>query len=273
MKFSVLMPIYIKENPSFLSEALDSILINQTVKPTEVVIVEDGPLTLELERVIRSYLDRFGQQIKIHSLKDNMGMGFAMNHGLKNCKFDWIFRMDSDDIADPNRFEKQIQIISTNQYDLVGSAIQEFKNVVGDINQFRNVPENHTDIIKFMKLRCPFNHMTVAFRKSKAIEAGGYWSNRHFEDYNLWYELHKVKSRFYNIQEPLVHARIGNNMLSRRRGYAYYRYEMDLLKKFRNDNFINPLQYSLIRTGKFVSRLVPISILTWIYGIFLRKKR
>jgi glycosyltransferase involved in cell wall biosynthesis len=273
MNFSVLMPIYIKENPVFFALSLDSILVNQTIKPTEVLIVEDGPLTPELDTIIQTYTARFPQQLKIYKLSENKGMGFAMNYGLKRCNYEWVFRMDSDDIAVADRFEKQIKIIETNQYDMIGSSIQEFKEKVGDLTQFRTVPESHSEIIKFMKFRCPFNHMTVAFKKSKALEAGGYWNNRHFEDYNLWYELMRVNSRFYNIQEPLVYARIGNNMLSRRRGYEYYKYELDLLQKFRRNNFINPLQYVIIKLVKFISRLVPINILTWLYTKFLRKEK
>jgi glycosyltransferase involved in cell wall biosynthesis len=271
LKFSVLMPVYIKENPQYLCLALHSILVDQTVKPAELVIVEDGPLNLELDKILNEYFKQFPQIIKLLKLDKNMGMGYAMNYGLNQCSNEWIFRMDSDDIAVSVRFEKQLEIIQSNKYDVVGSATEEFNDKIGDLGQFRIMPKKHADIINFMKLRNPVNHMTVAFKRSKAIAAGGYWDKRYFEDYNLWYEMSKIGAEFYNIQEALVKARIGNNMVSRRSGYAYYKYERELMKKFLNDGFINIFEYWIISSVKFILRILPVNLLSFIYLKLLRK--
>lgn len=273
LKFSVLMPIYIKENPQYLSRALDSILISQTIKPTEVIIVEDGPLTSVLYETLENYQSLFPDVIKIFKLKNNMGMGFAMNHGLNKCNYDWIFRMDSDDIASSMRFEKQLAIIKTNKYDVIGSSIQEFNHEVGDLKRFRVMPEEHKKIIRMMKTRNPINHMTVAYRKTMALKAGGYWDRRYFEDYNLWYEMHKIGARFYNIKESLVYARIGNNMVARRSGLAYYKFERTLMKKFLNDSFITKFEYIRTLAFKFLLRNLPVSLLDFVYKSLLRKRR
>lgn len=271
MKFSVLMPVYIKENPEFLTMSLDSILINQTIIPTELIIVEDGPLNVELDNVLLHYQKKFPEILKIFKLAENKGMGYAMNYGLNKCSNEWIFRMDSDDIAVSSRFERQIDIIKNNNFDVVGSSINEFDLVVGDLNQLRIMPEHHQKIIKLLKTRNPINHMTVAFRKSKALEAKGYWDKRYFEDYNLWYEMYKVQAIFYNIQAPLVNARIGNNMIARRSGYAYYKYEKELMSKFLSDKFITKSEYLAIMSLKYVLRILPVSILKIIYKNALRK--
>jgi len=272
-KFSVLMPVYVKESPGYLSLALKSILVDQSIKPDELIIVEDGPLTNELDEVLARYSDQFPDVIKIFKLAKNMGMGYAMNYGLKLCTYEWVFRMDSDDIAVPNRFQKQLEIIQHDKYDVIGSSIEEFNNEIGDLDQFRVMPKMHSDVISFMKTRNPINHMTVAFRRTKAIEAGGYWNKRYFEDYNLWYQMYKVGAKFYNMQEVLVNARIGNNMVDRRRGYGYYKYETELMKIFLKDKFINKFEYSIILSLKFVLRILPANLLSFVYQKMLRKKR
>ena len=271
MQFSVLMPIYVKENPEYLAMSLDSILINQTVVPSEIIIVEDGPLNLELDKVLLNYQNNFPEIFKVFKLKENKGMGFAMNYGLNKCSYEWVLRMDSDDIAIPTRFEQQINIIKNNDYDVIGSSISEFNYEVNDLNQLRIMPEHHHQIINFLKTRNPINHMTVAFRKSKAIDAEGYWNKRYFEDYNLWYEMYKIGAKFYNIQTPLVHARIGNNMIARRSGYSYYQYEKKLMTKFLSDKFINIYEYRFIMGLKYILRILPVPLLKLIYKSFLRK--
>jgi glycosyltransferase involved in cell wall biosynthesis len=270
MQFSVLIPIYSKENPCFLSLAFDSILLNQNIIPAEVIVVEDGLLTNELDAVIANYKNKY-PQIKVCKLPQNMGMGYAMNVGLNKCSYEWVFRMDSDDIAKPTRFEEQIKIINTNTYDVIGATIEEFHYNIGDLRQLRVMPQHHNQIVKFMKFRNPINHMTVAFKKSVAVKANGYWDKRYFEDYNLWYEMYKIGAKFYNIQTPLVDARIGNNMVARRSGYAYYKYEKELMKKFLKDKFINLFEFSFYLSVKLVLRVLPVNVLTYIYQKVLRK--
>lgn len=267
------MPIYIKENPDYLAQSLDSILDKQSIKPTEIIIVQDGPITSDIKNVLDHYCNLYPTLFRCYQLEKNMGMGYAMNFGLYKCNYDWVFRMDSDDIAKPNRFEKQIQIINQKKYDVIGSSIGEFNQCIGDINQLRIMPQNHSDIIKMMTYRNPINHMTVAFKKELAISAGGYWDKRFFEDYNLWYEMFKIKATFYNINEVLVDARIGNNMLYRRSGYQYFLYELHLLQKFKGDGFINTFQFSVFFIMKLSARIIPVSILKGVYKYFLRSKK
>ena len=96
MNFSVLLSVYIKENPQYLSQALDSI-INQSVQPSEIIIVKDGPLTKELDDIIDQYNKNY-QFIQIVTLPNNLGLGKALNEGIKHCQYELIARMDTDDI-------------------------------------------------------------------------------------------------------------------------------------------------------------------------------
>ncbi|HEX6171999.1 MAG TPA: glycosyltransferase [Chitinophagaceae bacterium] len=270
--FSVLIPVYIKESPSSLESALQSILEEQTVVPDEVVIVEDGPITPELERVLEEFQARFGSRIKRYKLDQNQGMGIAMNYGLINSSFDWIARMDSDDIAVRDRFERQVKFLQNNPtIDVLGSSIEEFNIQPGDMRRFRTLPQENDQIVRMMKFRNPINHMTVFFRKDMALRAGGYWSHRYNEDYNLWYEMQKIGAKFHNLTENLVHARVGNNMVRRRSGYSYFLFERILLKKFFSDRFITPFEYAFLLLVKFSLRILPTRLLEMFYKSFLRK--
>ena len=125
MKFSVLLSIYYKEQPEYLRLALDSIF-SQTVKANEVVLVEDGKLTDELEKVVTEY-EALYPELNVVRFEKNRGLGHALNDGLKYCSYDLIARADTDDICKPNRFEKQVQVLEAHpEYDLVSSWVDEF---------------------------------------------------------------------------------------------------------------------------------------------------
>ena len=271
-QFSVLIPVYIKENPAFLRLALRSILDEQTIVPDEVVIVEDGPITPALKEVLVDFQTRYNNIVKRYQLKENVGMGLAMNYGLNHATFEWIARMDSDDIAIPNRFEYQVNFLKKYpQIDVLGSSIEEFNITPGDLLRYRILPRENDEIIRLMRFRNPVNHMTVFFRKALALQVGGYWAHKYNEDYNLWYELHKIGARFHNLSDNLVHVRVGNNMVARRSGYGYFEYEKILLKKFLGDRFITPFQYSYLIAIKLSLRIMPVKLLKIVYNLFLRK--
>ena len=108
---SVLMSIYHKEKPEYFDQAMDSIWEHQTVKPDQVVLVEDGPLTTELYDAIKNWKVKLGEVLDIISLEKNLGTGGAKSIGLEKCKGDYIAVMDTDDISTPERFEKQIKFL------------------------------------------------------------------------------------------------------------------------------------------------------------------
>ena len=111
--FSVLLSVYKKEQPAYLRECLDS-LFTQTLMPDEIVLVKDGPLTDELDRTIDEYV-QLHPELKVVALPQNRGLGCALNEGLKHCSFSLVARMDTDDIAKPERFEKQIRVFRSGR--------------------------------------------------------------------------------------------------------------------------------------------------------------
>ena len=113
IKFSVLMSVYYKEKPEWLEFSLSSVL-DQTLLPNEIVIVKDGPIDDELNLVIDEYSNKNPELFKVYSLNKNVGLGPALNYGMKQCQYDLIARMDSDDYIVPERFEKQLSIYKEN---------------------------------------------------------------------------------------------------------------------------------------------------------------
>lgn len=267
-KYSVLISVYYKEKASNFSYCLDSIL-NQTVPPYEVIVICDGKLTKELYDVLDKYMLKTNTIKKIQ-LENNVGLGIALNIGLKECSCDIVMRMDSDDFSVPKRAEKELQIIEN--YDIVGSNIIEFEGTIDNIIGERQVPESHEKIIKYAKIRSPFNHPSVMFRKEAVLNAGGYLHMIYAEDYYLWIRMILNGAKCRNISEPLVYMRSGKQMRSRRAGKKYNK-SMYLLRKYMLKNkFINFFQYIYCIIGVALVSILPLKIKEWIYVTFLRKK-
>jgi glycosyltransferase involved in cell wall biosynthesis len=264
------MSVYIKEKPSYLIEAINSVL-NQTLVPDEIVIVEDGEVTVELRQILDDFCNQYSNLFKLVKLEKNMGLGKALEIGVNECKYDIIARMDTDDICVPNRFEKQILFLKENKnIDIVGSWIGEFDKDVNELTSIRKVPSGHHEIVNYAKNRNPLNHMTVTFKKESVLKAGNYQPFLMNEDYFLWVRMIQKNYNFANIPEILVFARTGTEMFNRRGGIQYLIKEFELQKIFLNMCFINRRQYirNIILRG-FV-RILPNSFRGLLYLKFLR---
>lgn len=267
--FSVLLSIYYKERPDFLRQSLDS-LFSQTLLPTEVVLVKDGPLTKTLDIIIEEYSKRY-LQLKIVSLSVNQGLGKALNEGLKYCSYDLVARMDTDDIAKPNRFEKQLDVFNNHpEIDIVSSWIDEFEGDTNHILSIRKLPEYHKEIYQFAKKRSPINHPAVMFRKSSVLAAGGYKHFPLFEDYYLWVRMLINGAKFYNIQESLLYFRSSSEMFKRRGGINYALIELKFERELLRIKFIDKSIFIKNILIRFISRLIPNKLRTIIYKHLLR---
>lgn len=266
MKFSVLMSLYIKENPQFLRECFESLLA-QTVQADEIVLVFDGKLTDELEHVVQTFTDKL--PLVIVRLPQNQGLGKALNIGLTHCQNEWVCRMDTDDICVPTRFEKQVAFIKDNPETVIfGGQIAEFGRNKEDIVSYRKVPTSNDEIIKFTRKRCPFNHMTVAYQKSAVLDAGGYQDLQ--EDYYLWIKLIASGKKAANLPDILVYARVGNGMVARRSGLNQAKAEWRLFKLKRHTGLQGLLDGLAIFLMRAISRLLPVSLLSRLYQLTRR---
>ncbi|MGN9160317.1 glycosyltransferase family 2 protein [Clostridium sulfidigenes] len=239
MKYSVLMSVYVKENPEFLRLSLDS-MVNQTLKPDEIVLIKDGPLTQELEEVLNEYINKYNDLFNIIEFETNKGLGEALRVGVISCKNELIARMDTDDIAKLDRCEKQVnEFIENSMLDIVGCQIIEFESEISNELSRRILPTSHEEIYKFAKKRCPFNHMTVMYKKNSVINAGNYQPLPLFEDYYLWTRMLISGCKAKNINECLVYARTGKEMINRRGGVGYMKKILTGKKKIFKSGFIS----------------------------------
>ncbi|WP_097027916.1 glycosyltransferase [Clostridium peptidivorans] len=271
MKFSVLMSVYYKENPSYLQQAIDSV-INQTVRPDEIVLVKDGKLTEELEEVINKYLQSYNKLFTIIEFQENKGLGVALAEGVKKSRNELIARMDTDDICKPNRFEKQLEVFEQNpNLDIVGSYIQEFEGSINNIVSIRKVPLRDIEIKKFGKMRNPFNHMTVMYKRSSVLKAGNYKEFLWNEDYYLWVRMILDKCNMKNINESLVYARVDNGMYERRGGIRYAQIDCKLQREYYNIGFVSKREFIINSLVRSSVRIIPNKLRKLIYKNKLRE--
>ena len=273
MRFSVLLSLYAKETPFYLKQCLESIWDQQTLKPTEIVLVLDGPIGEGLTKSVEHWQQKLGNILKIVTLAENVGLGKALNEGLKHCTNEWVFRMDTDDICTPDRFSKQVAFIKENpDVVLFGGQILEFNQDVSDAHVLKAVPENHNEIKAFAQNRCPFNHMTVAYKRSVIQELGGYQHHLFMEDYNLWLRVIGAGYKVANLPDVILFARVGNGMHARRKGLEYIKSEKKLLDLKKELKLQHPIHANMLFLIRSMFRLLPSTMLGKIYNNFLRKK-
>lgn len=272
--FSVLMSVYYKEKSDYLDLSLKSILINQTLLPSEVVIVEDGPLTKQLDELLSKYVEKFPDIIKLFPLKKNGGLGNALNYGLTKCSYDIVMRMDTDDIAVPNRFEIQMNFMKKNKnVSVVGGFIKEFQKSISENMRLKVMPVTKEDVLKYAKFRNPLNHMTVCFRKKDVLEVGNYQSLFFLEDHYLWSRLLVSGKIIENIPKVLVYARIGDGFSERRGNKKYLKGWIFLQNYLYKNKFISKIQQIRNNIGMLVFLLVPTKIREFLYNKFLRNAK
>ena len=218
-RFSVSMCVYEKDNPSWFRQAIDS-LIAQTVKPSEIILVVDGPVPKDLNEIISDC--EANEMFKVFRLPQNTGHGNARRFGLEKCSNELVALMDADDICGPDRFEQELKIFQNSDPDIVGGNIAEFLGDVGNIVAYRTVPQEDAEIKEYMKKRCPFNQDTVMFKKSSVEKAGGYIDWYCDEDYYLWLRMFLSGCRMVNTGTVLVYFRVGREMYKRRGGWKYF---------------------------------------------------
>lgn len=269
--FSIAMSVYHKDNAIFFDRALQSITEQQTVKPTEIVLVCDGPLNSELDAVISNYQARF-PIFNIIRLSENKGLGNALKLAVENASYELIARMDSDDVSVPDRFEQQLKFFQAHpEIDIVGGDITEFigeeENIVGK----RVVPKSDAEIKEYMKKRAAFNHVSVMYKKSAVQAAGGYQDWFWNEDYYLWIRMQLNKASFANTSTVLVNVRVGEEMYQRRGGKKYFQSEYGLQKLMLDKRMIGFSTF-IGNVGKrvIVQMILPNKVRGWVFKKFAR---
>ncbi len=265
-QFSVLMSVYIRDNPVFLDQAMASVF-NQSYPPGELVLVKDGELTPGLEEVIGKYANKF-PSVKLVEMEKNAGLGAALARGLTECSFDLVARMDADDINMHFRFERQFKFLKAHpDVALVGAWIDEFIDSTENVVSQRKVPELSEEIAVFARLRSPFNHPTVMFRRDIILSVGNYQPYGTFEDYHLWSRLLSAGYMTYNFQESHLLFRASIDMYKRRGGWKKTLQEFRLQQYFFESGFIDRAQFARNLLVRGLFRFAP----SWLRGISYKR--
>lgn len=272
--FSVCTSIYRNDKPEFVREALDSMLVHQSVKPNEIILVQDGPVPSELSDLLSEYEGRYPKVMYVIRLEKNGGLGNALRLGVENAKYGIIARMDSDDICLPDRFEKQLAYLETHaECDIVGGQMTEFIGEPVNIVGRREVPLTNEEIYEYMKSRCALNHVTVMFRKEAVMKAGNYQDWFWNEDYYLWVRMMMAGCKFANIPDVAVNVRSGADQYARRGGKKYFDSEIGIKKLMLEKGMINRKEYVVNYIQRFIIQLLlPNSVRGWVFRSFARKR-
>ena len=269
-KYSVLMSVYHKEKAEYLKQSMDSIW-KQTLPTDDFVLVCDGLLTEELENVIQNQQKLHKDSLVVVRLEQGVGLGKALNYGMKYCKYNIIARMDSDDISKPERMETQLKKMGEKNADIVGSSVAEFSTSIEEVVSTRKMPETHEEIIKFVGKRNPFNHPSIMYKKDAVEAVGGYLDCPFFEDYYLWARMLREGCSGYNIPESLLYMRAGSEMYQRRGGFSYAVTAFKFRTKLKRMGVSTWKQYIISALGQVIVCLIPNSFREKFYQKFLRK--
>ena len=270
MKISVLLSLFAKENPTFFDLSMKSIWNDQIRKPDEIVLVEDGPITIELERVVIKWKEQLGNLLKIIKLKDNQGLAIALNEGIKHCTGDFIARMDTDDISLPERFLKQELFLKNNpDVVLLGGGMIEFNDEEGDLSP-RLMPSSYEEIKIAMCKTSPFVHPSV-FIKKEIFDNGLYYNPkcRRCQDAELWFRIIANKYKVANLPEVIIKFRKDPYLYLKRKKTAGAEFKIFIQGIYRiygicTWRYVYPVVHYLFR-------LLPPSLSQKIYNKFILK--
>lgn len=272
LKFSVITSVYKSDVPEYVRTALES-TFNQTLMPDEVVCVADGPIPDELKAVVEEFHTKYPEIMHPLYLEKNGGLGEAMRIASLAAKYDYLARMDSDDISMPDRFKKQMCCFEEDpELSAVGGMITEFVDTPENIVTKRVLPLEDKDIKRFMKSRCGVNHVTVIFKKEDLLKAGNYRSDFRQEDYYLWARMMKVGCKFKNIPDVVVNVRSGADQFARRSGWSYYLDHCAIFRYMYHEGLISWSRLAYNYIVRFIVQfLMPNGLRTWVYQHVLRK--
>lgn len=266
------MCVYHKDNAEDFRVAVESIYNHQTLKPAEVVIVTDGPVSGALDAYISS-LENSGDSFKIIRLPENLGHAGARRAAFDAATNEYIAIMDADDISLPDRFEKTMAYLARHpEVCVIGGQIEEFVGEPDNVVGKREVPCRHDEILQRLKGRCPFNQVTVTMSRTLVAEVGGYMDWYCEEDYYLWLRLALARYKFANLPDTLVKVRVGEEMYQRRGGWKYFSSEARLQGFMLRKRIISLPRYCYNVLGRFAIQVaMPNKLRGFIFQKLFRK--
>lgn len=202
-------------------------------------------------------LDRGAIKFNVIRLSQNRGHGHARRIGLERCNYNYVALMDADDVSVSDRFERQLKCFEEDRaLSIVGGQIEEFIDTPDNVIGIRAVPTEDEDIKSFLRKRCPFNQVSVMFKKNDVGLAGGYIDWYCEEDYYLWLRMYQKGMKFKNIDDTLVSVRVGEEMYQRRGGWKYFKSEARLQRYMLKNGIIGVETYLYNVAIRFVVQVL-----------------
>lgn len=272
MSISVLMSVYKSEKSSYFDRALKSIWDDQTLKPDEIILVEDGPLGEDLNEVVDRWKERLSDRLVLLYNEVNLGLTKSLNKGIKYVRSEYIARMDSDDISDPLRFERQFNYLQEHPgIDVLGGALQEFNDENSNLN-VRHYPLSPEQCREYIVKASPLAHPTVMMRRRIFDEGITYNEQyRTSQDIALWFELLSKGYSIANIPEVTILFRRDDAVFKRRnrsKAINEFKIYMSGIKRLYG---VYTFAY-LYPMFRLIFRLLPTFVVKWIYGSSIRKR-
>lgn len=224
-KIAIILPVYRNDKEPYIKLSFDSIL-NQTYRNIHLYIGVDGPVGEDLTSCLKEYEQ--DERVSVEWFKENRGLAIVLNDLLDICfekGYEFIARMDADDISKPERLEKQMEYLKEHpEIDVVGGAIEEIDENSESRGKIIVYPETPDDCYKFFARRNPHAHPAVMFRKSFFDKAGCKYrpEYRQNQDTMLWLDGLKNGTKHANLQEVVLRFRFTNSLFKKRRnGWAF----------------------------------------------------
>lgn len=235
---AVILPVYKNDKCHYIQQAFNSIL-NQTYKNIHLYVGIDGPVGSD----IVEYLKKVDgdELITLCWYKENRGLAVVLNDLLDICfaeGYEYVARMDADDISMTDRFDKQMAYLQTHQeIDVVGGAIDEIDENGDKRGKLIIYPETSEECRAFFSKRNPHAHPAVLFRKSFFDKLNGKKYRpeyRQNQDTMLWYDGMMAGTLHSNIPDVVLRFRMTDTMFKKRRnGWTFAK------KQFRDRLMIN----------------------------------
>ncbi len=265
-KFSVLLNIYAKDKPVWIKQALDSVLSN-TISPTEVVIMVDGPVDKGIQAVLDEAVKN--KTVRILSHPVNIGRGAALGYAVPKCNCELIALMDADDVSRKDRFEKQLAAFVANpKLAVCGGQIQEVNATTFEPLAKRSVPLTHDEIKHYLKTRMPFNNQTIMFKKSAVLDSGNFKAFGLVEDYYMWVRVIAKGYKTGNVADIVVDMRVDPALYSRRGGWNYFHMNKMLFDEMKKLGLLNSKDYYYTLSVRFV---VQVLMPNWLRSMFYKR--
>lgn len=273
-KYSVLLTVYIKVKAEYLKLSIKSML-NQTVKPDQIVIVYDGPVTEDVNTVVLDYSHSNEGLFEIVKLPKNQGLAVALNAGLKICRNELIARMDSDDYSKPHRCETQLrEFAQDKELALLGSNTQHFKDSPFEPDEkYSNQPLDLDSIKEKIRRNSAFSHPTVMFRKSAVLDCGGYDPIlRRSQDHDLFSKMIYKGYVCRNVKDALVLFRADEDCKLRNRNTESCKARIIIQKRLRSRNQCSLVDFLYVYIGVLAVKYMPRFLYIFLYSLFKEKR-